>query len=199
MTFGRLAIELGRNQMAATFDRFGFAKVVEELGEQSSQVPNFSQLGDGDLAQSGIGQSSLLTTPLKMATVAAAFANKGVIMRPYIVERVQSPHAVEIFRAKPSQWLQPTTPQTAAKVAAMMRAVVERGTGKQAGNLLAVAGKTGTAENPHGEAHAWFIGFAPVNQPQVAIAVIVENAGSGGLIAAPLAGRILAHACTLRR
>jgi len=160
-----------------------------------SRVPDFSHLGDGDLAQTGIGQSSLLTTPLKMAAIAAAFANKGVIMKPYIVNRILSPEGDSVFQAQPKEWLRATTAENAAKIASMMKTVVDQGTGRAANAYsVSVAGKTGSAENPHGDAHAWFIGFAPVKEPRFAIAVIVENAGSGGAVAAPIAGQILSYA-----
>ena len=195
VTFGSLALELGRSQIASTYQRFGFSQYVEELSEVPSRLPDFNHLGNGDLAQTGIGQSSLLATPLKMATVAAAFANKGIVMKPYIVSRISSPSGDTIYNAQPQEWIKATSPEYAAKIAKMMQAVVQRGTGRQAGGYsVAIAGKTGTAENPHGEAHAWFIGFAPVAQPKYAIAVIVENAGSGGAIAAPIAGQILSYA-----
>jgi peptidoglycan glycosyltransferase len=195
VTFGSLALELGRRQIASAYQRFGFSKSIEELGEVPSRLPNFDQLGNGDLAQMGIGQSTLLVTPLKMATIAAAFANKGIVMKPYIVSSISSPAGDTVFSAQPQEWVTATSPEYAAKVAKMMQAVVSRGTGRQAGEYsVTIAGKTGTAENPHGDAHAWFIGFAPVTEPRFAIAVIVENAGSGGAIAAPIAGQILAYA-----
>jgi peptidoglycan glycosyltransferase len=195
VTFGSLALELGRSQMSATYERFGFSQTVEDLGELPSRVPDFSHLGDGDLAQTGIGQSSLLTTPLKMAAIAAAFANKGVIMKPYIVNRILSPEGDSVFQAQPKEWLRATTAENAAKIASMMKTVVDQGTGRAANAYsVSVAGKTGSAENPHGDAHAWFIGFAPVKEPRFSIAVIVENAGSGGAVAAPIAGQILSYA-----
>lgn len=199
VTFGSLALELGRSQMDSTYERFGFSQVMKDLGEQPSQLPNFSHLGNGDLVQTGIGQSSLLTTPIKMATVAAAFADQGVIMKPYIVEKILSNEGKILFQAQPEKWLRATTTENAAKVATMMKTVVEHGTGKRANAYTTtVAGKTGTAENPHGEAHAWFIGFAPVENPQYAIAVLIENAGSGSAVAAPIAGQILSYAVRLR-
>jgi peptidoglycan glycosyltransferase len=195
VTFGSLAIELGRSQVSSTYERFGFSQVIEELGEVSSRVPEFNNLGNGDLAQTGIGQSSLLTTPLKMATIAAAFANKGIIMKPYIVDKILSAENDVLFQTQPQEWLRATTAENAAKVAAMMETVVKQGTGKPANAYsVSVAGKTGSAENPHGDAHAWFIGFAPVKDPQFAIAVVIENAGSGGAAAAPVAGQILSYA-----
>lgn len=195
VVFGTLALELGRSQMAAVYERFGFLQPAVDLGEAASRLPDFRQLGNGDLVQTGIGQGSLLTTPLKMATVAAAFANKGVIMKPYVVDKILSAQGEVLFQAQPREWLRATSAANAGKVAAMMAAVVKRGTGTAANAYsVAVAGKTGSAENPHGDAHAWFIGFAPASEPRFAIAVIIENAGSGGAAAAPLAGQILSYA-----
>lgn len=195
VTFGSLALNLGRSKVSAAYERFGFSQPAEDLQELPSRIPNFSQLGNGDLAQMGIGQSSLLTTPLKMATVAAAFANKGVIMKPYMIDKIMTPAGEVLYSSTPREWLRATTPELAAQVADMMAAVVKSGTGRRANAYsVSVAGKTGTAENPHGEPHAWFIGFAPVDKPQVAIAVILENSGSGGGTAAPIAGHILSLA-----
>lgn len=196
VTFGSLALELGGKKMTKTFDRYGFKHAVgEELQEAESRLPDFNLLGNGDLAQVGIGQGSLLVTPLRMAMLASAFANKGKIMKPYIVTKINDSDGNAIKEFMPEEWSAPTSPQLADTIKGMMVTVVNNGTGN--GAYLSgtrVAGKTGTAENPHGASHAWFIGFAPADNPEVAIAVIVENAGSGGSIAAPIAGRILAKA-----
>ncbi|MGL5513800.1 MAG: penicillin-binding transpeptidase domain-containing protein, partial [Sporomusa sp.] len=93
------------------------------------------------------------------------------------------------------KWRSPIEAKRADQVANMMVTVVNEGTGRGAAiRGIKVAGKTGTAENPHGAPHAWFIGFAPADDPQVAIAVIVENSGSGGGVAAPAARQILVQA-----
>ncbi|MBP2626451.1 MAG: Peptidoglycan glycosyltransferase [Firmicutes bacterium] len=196
VTFGSLALRLGGGKMAKTFDRYGFKLPVgEELQEAKLRLPDFNSLGNGDLAQVGIGQGSLLVTPLRMAMLASAFANKGKIIKPNIVTKITDSDGNVIKEFMPEEWITPTSPQLADAIKEMMVTVVNDGTGN--GAYLSgtrVAGKTGTAENPHGASHAWFIGFAPADNPEVAIAVIVENAGSGGSIAAPIAGRILAKA-----
>jgi peptidoglycan glycosyltransferase len=190
--FGTISLELGRNKMANTFERFGFKQPVgQELQEATSHLPDFSSLGDGDLAQTGIGQGSLLVTPLRMAMLASSFANKGKIMKPYLVNKVTAPDGSLIKTFTPEEWLTPTSSSLADDINTMMVKVVRDGTGTAAALPgVLVAGKTGTAENSQGDSHAWFIGFAPADNPQIAIAVIVENAGFGGSIAAPIARQV---------
>lgn len=190
--FGKISLELGRNKMANTFERYGFKQPVgQELQEVASRLPEFSSLGDGDLAQTGIGQGSLLVTPLRMAMLTSGFANKGRIMKPYLVDKITAPDGSPMKTFAPEEWLTPTSPQLADEINKMMVGVVRDGTGSSASLPgVLVAGKTGTAENSQGDSHAWFIGFAPADNPQVAIAVIVENAGFGGSIAAPIARQV---------
>jgi peptidoglycan glycosyltransferase len=190
--FGTVSLELGRSKMADTFERFGFNRPVgQELQEVSSHLPKFSSLGDGDLAQTGIGQGSLLVTPLRMAMLTSSFANNGKMMRPYLVDKITASDGSLMKTFAPEEWLTPTSPQLADEINKMMVGVVRNGTGSSASLPgVLVAGKTGTAENSQGDSHAWFIGFAPADNPQVAIAVIVENAGFGGSIAAPIARQV---------
>lgn len=196
VTFGKLGLELGRSRMARTFDRYGFSRPVgDELQEAASRLPDFGRLGDGDLAQTAIGQGSLLVTPLRMAMLAAGIANKGVLMRPYLVSKVTAPDGAVVKQYSPAEFLAVSNAALAGAVSKMMVAVVAEGTGYGARiGGVQVAGKTGTAENPHGDPHAWFIGFAPADNPQIAIAVIAENAGAGGGVAAPIARQVMARA-----
>lgn len=196
VTFGKLALELGRSGMANTFERYGFTKNTDEaLGETLSHLPEFRKLSDGDLAQTGIGQGSLLVTPLRMAMLASCFANNGVIMKPHLVKRVVTPNGTIIEEFHPQEWLSPVSAFTANEIKKMMINVINNGTGTAAKvQGITVAGKTGTAENSSGAPHAWFIGFAPAENPEIAIAVIVENGGSGGQIAAPIARMIFQQA-----
>jgi len=196
VTFGTLALKLGDARMAKTFDRYGFKRPIgSEFQEVQSHLPDFNSLGNGDLAQVGIGQSSLLVTPLRMAMMASTFANKGIMMKPYIVNKITDSDGNTIKQFAPEEWGTPTSSQLADTIKDMMVSVVNEGTGRGAHLAgIKVAGKTGTAENSQGASHAWFIGFAPADNPEIVIAVIVENAGSGGSIAAPMAGRILAQA-----
>jgi peptidoglycan glycosyltransferase len=151
-----------------------------------------TQVDPGRLA---FGQERLQVTPLQMAMIAAAVANHGLLMKPYLVQRVLSPGGKTIVRARPRPYSRVMTPQTASELNAMMQAVVTGGTGTAAQiSGVPVAGKTGTAETGVGNIYtAWFIAFAPADHPQVAIAVVVENqpGGFGGKVSAPIAKDVM--------
>jgi peptidoglycan glycosyltransferase len=148
-----------------------------------------------DPGRLAFGQEHLLVTPLQMALVAAAVANRGTIMVPHLVKEVRSPGGSVVMRTKPQVWKHAMTPQTAGILNQFMQAVVTGGTGTQAQIPgIKVAGKTGTAET--GKPHvytAWFIFFAPADDPQVAGAVVLENQlnGFGGAVAAPIAKQLM--------
>lgn len=145
-----------------------------------------------ELASSSIGQGELLVSPLQMALCAAAIANKGSIMQPFLVDNVKDSLGATINKHAAKTWLNATTPEIAAKIKTGMVSAVQNGTARAAAvSGMQVAGKTGSAQNPQGQAHAWFIGFAPSDQPRLAVAVILENAGSGGAAAAPVASQLL--------
>jgi penicillin-binding protein 2 len=154
---------------------------------------------DGDTAQMAIGQSFLLVTPLQMANLAATFANGGAVMQPFVVKRIESLTGETLQETQPTVRRRLTvSPQHIELVRLAMATAVQAadGTGHHAAvKGLNVAGKTGTAEadTAHGRIkRAWFIGFAPYEQPQVAMAVLIEDAESGGHTAAPVAAEILA-------
>lgn len=195
VVFGKITLELGGARLTKAYERFGFQKPLDaSIGETMSRIPNFGQLSDGDLAQSGIGQASLLVTPLRMAMLAATIANKGKLMEPYLINKIVDDQGNVVKQYSPQEWLTATTPEIALLVKQMMVSVVENGTGRGAGLPgVAVAGKTGTAENPHGQSHAWFIGFAPADNPVVAVAVIIENGGYGGEMAATVARQVFSE------
>jgi len=133
-------------------------------------------------------------TPLQMAMVAGTIANRGVVMRPYVVDRIVAPSGAIVVRTKPEELGQAVKPATADTVASIMREVVERGTGTRAQiSGLVVAGKTGTAETGRaGLNTTWFICFAGRGERQVALAVVVEQQNStGGQTAAPVARSVL--------
>lgn len=196
VAFGQIGLDLGRDRIGEYFDKFGFNREPAlALPAEKSRMPQFNKLADGELAQTAIGQGELLVTPLSMALMTSGFANQGVIMKPLLVTAVTDAQGQTIRNFKPEVWLNPITPQTAETVEALMEKVVEWGTGTAAKvRGVRIAGKTGTAENPHGLAHAWFIGLAPVEKPRIVVVVIVENGGSGGAVAAPIARRIFEEA-----
>ena len=197
VTFGQLALQLGRDALSRSYAKYGFTRPLEgDMASEPARLPDFSRLSDGDLAQAGIGQGSLLVTPLHMALMTAAFANRGTMMEPYLVQSIHSQRGSIIKdHHQPAVWLNPISPQMAETIGKMMVTTVNHGTASAARlSGIAVAGKTGTAENPHGEDHAWFIGFAPAEDPKIAIAVIVENSGSGGSVATPIGRQVIAQA-----
>jgi penicillin-binding protein A len=149
------------------------------------------QVDPGRLA---FGQERLLATPLQMAMVGGAIANGGVVMRPYVVDRVVGPDHHTVKRTKPDELGRAIKPATAATLTTMMEAVVSGGTGTAAQiDGVRVAGKTGTAET--GVAHrntTWFVAFAPAEAPRIAIAVVLENqTGTGGETAAPIVKELM--------
>ena len=133
-------------------------------------------------------------TPMQMAMVAAGIANGGVVMRPYVVERITAPDGGTVTRTKPQVLSRAVSPETAAELTQMMEAVVQAGTGTAAQIPgVAVAGKTGTAETgASGVNTTSFVSFAPADNPKVAVAVFLENQhGVGGRTAAPIAKTIM--------
>ena len=193
ITFGTLAMRMGASKLDTAFERFGFRKTLDnEITESVSHLPDFASLGKGDIAQVGIGQSSLLVTPLRMAMLASAFADQGVMMKPYLIDEVVTPGGLVVKKSRPEKWLEVTTPERASLIDGFMEKVVTEGTGTAARiQGVRVTGKTGTAENSGGADHAWFIGSAEIHGQKIAFAIIVENSGGGGTEAAPIAKKIM--------
>lgn len=192
VAFGQMGLDIGRDRLGRYFDRFGFNQEMPlALPAEKSRMPIFKKLADGELAQTAIGQGELLVTPLAMALMTAALANQGVIMKPMLITAVTDEQGQIIKSFTPEVWLKPVSPQTANIVQTLMGEVVEWGTGTAVKiRGVPIAGKTGSAENPHGAPHAWFIGLAPRENPRIVVVVIVENGGAGGAVAAPIARRI---------
>ena len=193
VTFGALGLRLGGRKLGKYFENFGFQQEIGgEILMAGSHLPEFDSLGQGDLAQTAIGQSSLLVTPMHMALMASAFANDGNIMKPYLVQKVVSSKGIVMENTRPEKWCSALEPSLAAIIDNYMAQVVQRGTGTAAAvRGIKVTGKTGTAENASGEDHAWFIGSAQLPNRKIAFAIIVENGGSGGRAAAPIARQIV--------
>jgi penicillin-binding protein 2 len=132
-----------------------------------------------------IGQGEVLATVLQMCRVAAAVANGGYLVQPHVIKIIEGEDQIVPTRKKVKNMTQPTLDF----IRRAMRDVVhgQHGTGRSSRIAgLRGAGKTGTSQNPHGDDHAWFIGYAPADDPEIAVAIIVENAGHGGAVAAPI-------------
>ncbi|MFB4316464.1 peptidoglycan D,D-transpeptidase FtsI family protein [Actinomadura sp. 21ATH] len=202
-TFAELAMQMSIERLNQGASKFGFNKRVEiepDLFAAESDVPvsikdpktgETIQTGKDGTARSGIGQENVRATPLQMAMVAQAVANDGKIMTPYLVEKVRAKDQSELYNAEPKQYSQPLSNDHADQLADMMRAVVTEGTAKNLAQFN-IAGKTGTAEQGPGNPNArWFMGFAPMDKPKYAFAVVTEGTGSGGEAAGPVAGAIM--------
>jgi peptidoglycan glycosyltransferase len=160
-------------------------------------VPAKETVSPSELAQMSFGQGGLAVTPLRMALIASTIADNGVLMRPQLVKefRPQGGHRLAI---PPSVWERVLSPTTADEMRTMMIAVVRNGTGTAARIPgVTVAGKTGTGTHIGAPPDAWFVCFAPAENPRLVVAVIVEDAGYGGAVAAPIARDILTAALPL--
>lgn len=161
------------------------------LAHSISQVALQKKSEENEIVETAIGQGKTLATPLHMAMVASAIANDGIMMKPYIVDHIQYYNGDISKTTVPEKIEQIISVEEADIITDMMISCVSEGTGTAAQIYgVDVAGKTGTAENATGSDHSWFIGFAPANDPKIAVAVMIENANQGGS-ATPIAGKVL--------
>jgi peptidoglycan glycosyltransferase len=203
--WAQVAERLGRETMAEYMKRFGFYAEPPLDYPDEQLVPSGEYLRGRllsptspriDLGRMGIGQDKLQVTPLQMAMVAAAVANGGQLMEPTLTQRIVDRRGRTLERVEPKGYRDVVAPRTAEQLAEMMANVVREGTGTQSAlEGIQVAGKTGTAErDPSRNVNQpWFIAFAPVERPRIAIAVTVEQTigGQGGTTAAPIARQVM--------
>jgi peptidoglycan glycosyltransferase len=145
------------------------------------------------MMQVSIGQGTTSITPLQLNMITCAIANEGILMEPYLIDYVQNSAGNQIKVFSPSAYGSIMEKEEAAVLKALMEDVVEEGTATRLKGLsYTAAGKTGSAEygTIKGESHAWFTGFAPAEDPQVCVTIIIEGAGAGGDYAVPIAKRI---------
>jgi peptidoglycan glycosyltransferase len=201
-TFGRIGLDLG-DQFPPGMQQFGIYSappldVSPGAADSSGPPPGSFRQNQPLFAFAGIGQGDVAVTPLELALAASAVANNGQIMQPHAGERITDADDNTVKAIDPKGWRTAMSPEVAATMKTLMISVVEGGTGTAARIPgVSVAGKTGTAQNQSGAPHAWFVGFAPADDPQVAVAVIVEHGGdvgseaTGGKVAAPIAARMM--------
>jgi cell division protein FtsI/penicillin-binding protein 2 len=198
--FGTLAMELGNEKLRATAEKYGFNSTIDSDGFKmaQSQFPKLSKDQIGNIAQSGIGQSSILATPMQMALVVSTVANNGTMMEPRLVNQIVDKDGNVLKTINPKVDKQVISSSNAAIIKDYMKYLVDSRVDSSWGFFKGTnaAGKTGTADYnlPNGQSakpHAWFIGFAPADNPTIAVAVIVENGGYGASAAAPIAGAVM--------
>jgi penicillin-binding protein 2 len=203
--FYQLALKLGLDRWSyyALESRLDKKFEIDLPDEASGMIPTRSyyqkKFGNGEWIKNlvinlGIGQGEVLTTPLGMAVFYSALVNGGIVYQPHILNKIKSPEG-NVFINKRMVLFR--LPFSEATLEVLKEALVDAvnspsGTGGLARIPdITVGGKTGTAQNPHGKEHAWFVGFAPADYPKIVVAVLIEQAGHGGTFAAPVAKRII--------
>ena len=205
-TYAILGLRLP-DELTATSEDFGFNESIPfDVTTSASTFPELPDDQEPLRAFAGIGQGDVAATPLQMALVAAAVGNGGDVPRPRLVREITDPSGGIVERFSPETIGEAVSSENAQEIKEMMVDVVAEGTGTAAQiEGLEVAGKTGTAQTVEGAApHAWFIAFAPADNPEIAVAVLVENGGTlgseatGGEVAAPIARAIIERDRQLR-
>ncbi len=209
--FAHVGLALGGGRLVQWAERLGFgAPIPFDLPTATSQVTSGGGPLPGgfkdqvELANAAYGQAQVLVTPLQMALVASAIANGGVLMQPRLVIATRDQNGTT-HPIGPSQWRNVVDPATASTIANAMEQAVSSAWGAPFAGLgkvpgVPTAGKTGTAQlGGSGEPHSWFVGFAPVKGAKIAVAVLLERAGSGATEAAPLASKVMADYLSLQQ
>lgn len=200
VVFGTLAMELGNDKLKATAEDYGFNNSIEADGFtiENSRFPTLKSYETGSIAQTGIGQSSILATPIQMALVSSTIANDGKMMEPTLVSKIIDKDGNLVRAVSPRVLKQVIGSGDASIIKDYMKNLVDSKINGSWSYFQGTdaAGKTGTADHnlPDGtpaKPHSWFIGFAPANNPKVAVAVIVENGGYGSTAAAQVAGTVI--------
>lgn len=181
-SIAKLGMDVGQDAMAEQARKFGFGEQVNvPLRAAPSLFP--TDLNPPQLAQSSIGQFEVKATPLQMAMVTSAIANDGSLMQPNLVKQVRDSRNLDVLeKTSPEQFSKPISSDTAGQLTDMMQAVMTEGTGSSLSVPgVKLAGKSGTSQHTKGAPpHAWFTAFAPAEDPEVAVAVVVENGGTAG-------------------
>lgn len=195
--YSKLSGLIGAEKLGNMAERFYIGKKIPyDISTKSVDI-DFSDLSQTELAATAIGQGKLLVTPLHMTLAACAAANGGVIMKPYMVSKAYFDDGGVVYKHTPEVLSKAMSKSTADILKECMVECVKSGTGTAARVAgVNVAGKTGTAENEkEGKTHAWFVCFAPAENPQIAICVMKEYSGrGGGSVCAPVAAKLIRHA-----
>ena len=195
-------MELGNSTLKQTAENYGFNSVISGPGLTitASQFPTLESYAQGEIAQSGIGQGEVLSTPIQMALVAATVANDGVMMQPRLVNSILDSAGNTVKTMEDTELKQVVSSDIASTIKSYMKYLVDNNLYRwPAFEGTNAGGKTGTADYklPDGTdavPHAWFISAAPIDDPEIAVAVILENGESGAVISAEIASYVVRKA-----
>lgn len=193
--FASIGVSLDRKKFGRTLDGLLFNQPLElDFAYNQSRLVINEDTTDADVMQAAIGQGTTQITPLQLNMITCAIANKGMLMKPYLIDRVENHEKAVVKQYSPDSYKRLMSEDESQIMVGLMEEVVKSGTGtKLSGLSYTAAGKTGSAEynQVKTDSHAWFTGFAPVEDPEVCVTIIIEGAGSGGDYAVPIAKRIL--------
>ncbi len=191
-SFAQIGVDLGGNSLKETAEGLLFNKAIPFSGARTSTFTVNQNSPTALLMQTAIGQGDTLVSPAHMCMIVSAIANKGVAMTPTLIDEVVNSQGDSIKKTKAEPYKRLFSEEEASQMAALMEGVVQNGTGAALnGRGYTAAGKTGSAEfNEDGSSHSWFIGYSNTEHPDLALAIIVENGGTGSEAAVPIAAQI---------
>ena len=193
-SFANIGLKLDRSTFKNTLEGLLFNRELSiSMTSGKSRIEVTADSSNAEMMQAAIGQGATGMTPLHLNMITNVIANQGTAMEPYVVDRVENNVGTVIKQYTPSAYKKMMSETEANILKELMQGVVESGTATRLKGLsYSAAGKTGSAEynNVKEDSHAWFTGFAPVEEPQISVTIIIEGAGSGGDYAVPIAKRI---------
>lgn len=192
-SFANIGMRLDKTSFAKLLDTLMFnSELPLKLNYSKSYASCTEDISNADMMQLSIGQGTTSITPIHLNMITCAIANDGVLMKPYVISEVKSADGKTVESFGSSEYKRLMSEEEADILTELMEGVVESGTAtKLKGLSYTAAGKTGSAEfNSDSDSHAWFTGFAPADDPEICVTIIIENAGSGGEYAVPVAKRI---------
>jgi peptidoglycan glycosyltransferase len=192
-SYSNIGRSLDPDQFFALAEEFSFNKYlpVTMASNKSSFTLQKANSNAKEAMQTAIGQGKTLITPLHNAMIVSTIANGGAMMKPYVVDHVENTDGGIVKTYSPQLYSKPMTSEEAEYIGEMMRKVVTEGTATKLKNMKAeAAGKTGSADHGNGRAHSWFVGYAPYDNPEIAVSVVVESVGTGSEYAVPIAREV---------